>query len=88
MRQEEGEGAGRYRRHGPDYERQVAALNEPSVRSPEIDVEATNGAVKLSGFVTGQADINRAVEVAWGVKGVKSVKIDMRGNGRQIDSEA
>jgi osmotically-inducible protein OsmY len=88
MRQEEGEGAGRYRRHVPDYERQVAALNEPSVRSRGFNVAATNGAVKLSGFVTGQADIDRAVEVAWRVKGVKSVKIDMRGYGRQIDSEA
>ena len=80
MRQEEGEGAGRYRRHGPDYERQVAALNEPSVRSPEIDVEATNGAVKLSGFVTTPADIDIAVEVAWRVKAGKSLKLDMRGN--------
>jgi osmotically-inducible protein OsmY len=34
--------------------------------------------VQLSGFVSSQADINKAVEVARGVKGVSSVKNDMR----------
>jgi osmotically-inducible protein OsmY len=32
----------------------------------------------LSGFVNSRADINKAVEVARGVKGVTSVKNDMR----------
>jgi hyperosmotically inducible protein len=32
----------------------------------------------LTGFVNSQADINRAVELARSVKGVKSVKNDMR----------
>jgi len=32
----------------------------------------------LSGFVSSQTDINKAVEVARGVSGVKSVKSDMR----------
>ena len=43
---------------------------------------------QLSGFVTTQADTNKAVEIAWGVKGAKSLKLDMRGNRRQIDGEA
>ena len=33
---------------------------------------------QLSGFVNSQADINKAVEVARGVAGVKSVKNDMK----------
>jgi len=32
----------------------------------------------LSGFVNSQSDISRAIEVARSVKGVKSVKNDMR----------
>ena len=53
-------------------------FNEPSLKSAEINVETFKGVVQLSGFVRSQADINRAVEVARGVKGVKSVKNDMR----------
>jgi osmotically-inducible protein OsmY len=34
--------------------------------------------VQLSGFVRSQADIDKAVKVASGVAGVKSVKNDMR----------
>jgi osmotically-inducible protein OsmY len=36
------------------------------------------GVVHLSGFVRSQADIDKAVQVARGVPGVKSVKNDMR----------
>ena len=36
------------------------------------------GVVQLSGFVRSQADIDKAVQVARGVPGVKSVKNDMR----------
>ena len=53
-------------------------FNEPSLKSAEINVETFKGVVQLSGFVRSQADINKAVEVARGVKGVKSVKNDMR----------
>ena len=56
----------------------AAVLNEPSLKSAEINVETFKGVVQLSGFVNSQADINKAVEVARGVKGVKSVKNDMR----------
>jgi osmotically-inducible protein OsmY len=34
--------------------------------------------VQLSGFVSSVANVNKAVEVARGVKGVHSVKNDMR----------
>ena len=36
------------------------------------------GVVQLSGFVRSQADIDKAIQVARGVPGVKSVKNDMR----------
>ena len=53
-------------------------LNEPSLKSAEINVETFKGVVQLSGFVSSQADINKAVELARGISGVKSVKNDMR----------
>ncbi|CAB3646302.1 BON domain-containing protein [Trinickia soli] len=56
----------------------AAILNEPSLKSAEINVETFKGVVQLSGFVRSQADINTAVEVARQVSGVKSVKNAMR----------
>jgi osmotically-inducible protein OsmY len=56
----------------------AAVFNEPSLKSSEINVETFKGVVQLSGFVNSQADINKAVEVARSVKGVTSVKNDMR----------
>jgi len=56
----------------------AAVLNEPTLKSAEINVETFKGVVQLSGFVSSQADISKAVEVARGVPGVKSVKNDMR----------
>jgi len=55
-----------------------AILGESSLKSAENNVETFKGVVQLSGFVNSQADINKAVEVARRVKGVKSVKNDMR----------
>jgi osmotically-inducible protein OsmY len=56
----------------------AAVFNEPSLKSAEINVETFKGVVQLSGFVSSQADINTAADVARGVRGVKSVKNDMR----------
>ena len=56
----------------------AAVFNEPSLKSAEINVETFKGVVQLSGFVNSRADINKAVELARGVKGVTSVKNDMR----------
>jgi osmotically-inducible protein OsmY len=56
----------------------AAIFNEPTLKSAEINVETFKGTVQLSGFVNSQADINRAVEVARSVGGVRSVKNDMR----------
>jgi len=56
----------------------AAILNEPSLSSAEINVETFKGVVQMSGFVNSRADITKAVEIARGVKGVNSVKNDMR----------
>jgi osmotically-inducible protein OsmY len=56
----------------------AAIFNEPTLKSAEINVETFKGVVQLGGFVSSQADINKAVEVTRSVKGVTSVKNDMR----------
>ena len=56
----------------------AAIFNEPSLKSAEINVETFKGVVQLTGFVSSRADINKAAEVARGVKGVTSVRNDMR----------
>ena len=53
-------------------------LDEPGLKSAEINVETFKGVVQMSGFVNSQSDINRAAELARGVRGVMSVKNDMR----------
>jgi len=56
----------------------AAIFNEPSLKVAEINVETFKGTVQLSGFVSSQANMNKAVEVARSVGGVTSVKNDMR----------
>ena len=52
-------------------------LEEPGLKSAEINVETFKGVVQMSGFVKSQADINKAAELARSVRGVHSVKNDM-----------
>jgi osmotically-inducible protein OsmY len=56
----------------------AAILNEPTLKSTEINVETFKGIVQLSGFVKQQPDAVKAGEIARGVKGVVSVKNDIR----------
>jgi len=56
----------------------AAIFNEPTLKSAEINVETFKGSVQLSGFVASRADMDKAVEVARSVSGVKAVKNDMR----------
>lgn len=56
----------------------TAIFNEPTLKSAEINVETFKGVVQLSGFVSSQEDINRAVAVASDVDGVVSVEDDMQ----------
>jgi len=53
-------------------------LEEPGLKSMEINVETFKGTVQLSGFVKTEAEKARAGEVARKVKGVSSVKNDIR----------
>jgi osmotically-inducible protein OsmY len=55
----------------------AAVLNEPTLKSSEVNVETYKGVVQLSGFVNSEADITKAADVARSVKGVTSVKNDM-----------
>jgi len=61
----------------------AAVLGEGSLKSAEINVETYKGTVQLTGFVRSRADIDKAVQVAKGVKGVTSVKNDMVVKGQQ-----
>ena len=56
----------------------AAILKESSLNPAEINVETFKGIVQLSGFVRDPADASKAVEIARNVKGVKSVKNDLR----------
>jgi osmotically-inducible protein OsmY len=56
----------------------AAIFNEPSLKSAEINVETFKGVVQLSGFVSSQANIITALNVARGVGGVISVRDGMR----------
>ncbi len=56
----------------------AAIFEEPGLKSSEINVETFKGTVQLSGFVANQANAYRAVELARNVRGVSSVKNDIR----------
>jgi osmotically-inducible protein OsmY len=56
----------------------AAILEQPNLKSAEINVETFKGVVQLSGFVNSQANVESAMMVAKNVGGVKSVKNDMR----------
>ncbi len=56
----------------------AAIFNEPTLKSAEINVETFKGVVQLSGFVKDAGDINKAASVARSVKGVTSVRNDIR----------
>ncbi len=56
----------------------TALFAEPTLKSAEIKVETFKGVVQLSGFVSTQANIYKAAEVARGVGGVTNVRNDMQ----------
>jgi len=55
-----------------------AILQEPTLKSAEINVETFKGIVQLSGFVADPTNTSTAGRVAQSVHGVKSVKNDIR----------
>jgi len=56
----------------------AAIFNEPSLKVAQINVETYKSVVQLSGFVNSTDDIYKAGSVARSVKGVASVKNDLR----------
>ena len=56
----------------------AAILDDPALKVAEINVETFKGTVQLSGFVSSQTAINRAVDVTRNVKGVRAVNDVMR----------
>jgi osmotically-inducible protein OsmY len=56
----------------------ASIFNEPTLKASEINVETFKGDVQLSGFVAQPQDAQKAVDIARGVKGVVSVKNDVR----------
>jgi len=53
-------------------------VEDKTVSALNVNVETFKGTVQLSGFANSQTEINRAVEIARGVKGVATVKNDIR----------
>jgi osmotically-inducible protein OsmY len=56
----------------------ASILDQPTLKVFDIHVETFKGTVYLSGYVASQSTIDKAVEVASGVNGVRSVKNEMR----------
>jgi len=56
----------------------AAFVEDPTVRALAINVDTFKGVVQLSGFANSSAEIQRASEIARGIKGVQSVKNDIR----------
>lgn len=55
----------------------AAILNEPTLKSTEISVKTFKGVVEMSGFVNTKAEINKAFDLARGVRGVTGIKNEM-----------
>ena len=56
----------------------AAIVGDPALDVAEIDVETQQGVVQLSGFVGSADSVAAAASVARTVKGVKSVRNDLR----------
>ncbi len=52
-------------------------INDPIIKSADIGVVTRDGEVQLSGFVENQTQIDRAIEIAQEVEGVKNVLDEM-----------
>jgi hyperosmotically inducible protein len=56
----------------------IALLNDPQVAPYRIDAKTAGGVVTLSGTVKTQGELDRAIEVAAKVKGVKDVRSQVK----------
>jgi osmotically-inducible protein OsmY len=72
------EGAGEYIDDSLITTKVKAALAaDPDVKATEVNVETFKGTVQLSGFVSSRESIQKAIDLARGVSGVRAVKNDM-----------
>lgn len=55
----------------------AALVGDPNVKATEVNVETFKGVVQLSGFVSSRESIQKAIDLARGVSGVRGVKNDM-----------
>ena len=51
----------------------TSLLQQPEVKGMQINVDSDRGVVQLSGFVESQTQIDKAVQIARGVSGVREV---------------
>jgi len=51
----------------------TALIGEPGLKALQIDVDTADGVVTLSGTVDSRTNVNRAIQVAQAVQGVRSV---------------
>lgn len=56
----------------------TAMRNQTDLNASGITVDSYEGAVQLSGFVSSQAEIDKALAAARSINGVKSVTNDLR----------
>jgi len=56
----------------------AAILDQPALKSSEISVDTFKGAVRLRGVVASQSTIDKAVEIARRVNGVRLVRNEMQ----------
>ena len=55
----------------------AAILDEPTLKSLQINVKTFKGVVQLSGFVDSSSSVKKAGEIAGGIEGVRSVENDL-----------
>lgn len=56
----------------------AALSKDPQLKASDIDVETVRGVVQLSGFVSSAESVAAAATVARTVRGVRSIKNDLR----------
>jgi osmotically-inducible protein OsmY len=56
----------------------TALIEDKAVKATEVTVETFKGTVQLSGFASSRAEIDRAVQLARQVTGVKTVRNDIQ----------
>jgi hyperosmotically inducible protein len=56
----------------------ASLVEDSQVKATEVNVETFKGVVQLSGFVSSSAAMYQAVRIATGIKGVTSVRNDIR----------